>query len=251
MAEHLGGTTAIVTGGGSGIGAATARRLALEGAAVVVLDIDRTGGSTTVESIRAAGGRAGFVHGDVSRRDDVERAVAAVADDHGGVDILVNNAYWAPLNAPVHDTDDDDWERTLAVTLRGVFLCTRAVLPVMAAQRAGVIVNLASTAALQSRPAFAAYSAAKGGVVALTRSVARDYGGDGVRCNAVAPGLIETPATAGLLADPDLRARYERETPVGRIGSPDDVAAAIVFLTSSEAAFITGQVLVVDGGRNV
>jgi len=243
------GKIAIVTGAGSGIGRATARLLAREGAAVVIADLNPDGGEETARQIREDGGSALFARTDVSRPEDVQQMVATTLDRFERLDILHNNAYWAPLYRPLVDTAEEEWDRTLDVTLKGVFLGCKYAIPPMIERGGGVIVNTASTAALAASPQFAAYMAAKGGVVALTRSVAMDYGASGIRCNAVCPGLIETPATAPVLADPERRQWLTSKLLVGRIGRPEDIAQAVVYLASDESSFMTGQTLVVDGGR--
>jgi len=251
VAGRMQGKVAIITGAASGIGRATAVLLAREGAAVVVADIDEAAGVQTVELAAEAGGAAMFVRTDVSRSDDVNRLVATALDRHGRLDTLVNNAFWAVLDRPVTETTDEDWTRTIDVTLRGAFNGCRAAIPALVASGGGSIVNLSSVAGTKSSPRFAAYSAAKGGVGALTRSVAFDYGSQGIRVNAVAPGTIETPAIASILSDPARREYLASKILLGRIGKPDDIARAILFLASDESSFMTGQIMVVDGGRSI
>lgn len=245
------GKNVIVTGASSGIGRETAVLFGSEGAAVVVADIDEAGGKRTVELIRDAGGSASFVETDVADPDSVAALVDTTVGRLGSLDILHNNAYWAPLNRPIADTSQDEWERAIGVTLGGVFLGCKFAIPVMIRQGHGVIVNTGSTAGVVASPKFGAYMAAKGGVLALTRSVAFDYGADGIRCNAVCPGLTETPATAPVLADDDRREWLLQRIVVGRIGHPSDIAAAVLFLASDESSFMTGQLLVIDGGRTI
>jgi NAD(P)-dependent dehydrogenase (short-subunit alcohol dehydrogenase family) len=188
---------------------------------------------------------------DVTVANDVAALMTAATARFGRLDVLHNNAYWAPQNRPVVDTDEDEWDRALATSLKSVYLGCKYAIPAMLEGGGGTIVNTASTAGLIALPRFAAYTAAKGGVVALTRSVALDYGPQGIRCNAVCPGLVETPATAGLLADEDRREVFARKQLLGRFGQPTDIAAAVLFLASDESAYMTGQTLVVDGGRLV
>ena len=245
------GKVAIVTGAASGIGRATARLLAREGARVVVADIDAPGGEATVQAIQAAGGEADFVAVDVSSAGQVAALVSRAVERFGRLDVLHNNAYWAPLNTTVVTTTEEQWQRTIDVTLKSVFLGCKYAIPAMVAGGGGSIVNTASTAALVASPQFAAYAAAKGGVVALTRSVAFDFGAQHIRCNAVCPGLTETPATAPVLADAQRRAWLTDKIVVGRIGQPDDIAAAVLYLASDESGYVTGQTLVVDGGRQI
>lgn len=243
------GKVAIVTGGASGIGRATAQMLAREGARVVVADLAEDGGQETVARIRTAGGEAEFVRTDVAYADQVQALVNRAVERFGGLHVLHNNAYWAPLNTPVVDTTEEQWQRTLDVTLKGIYLGCKYGIPAMVASGGGSIVNMGSTSALVGSPQFAAYAAAKGGVVSLTRSVAFDYGSQGIRCNVICPGLIETPATAPVLANPQRKEWLTQKILVGRVGQPDDIAAAVVYLASDESSFMTGQTLVIDGGR--
>lgn len=245
------GKNVIVTGASSGIGRETAVLFGSEGAAVVVADIDEGGGKRTVELIQDAGGSASFVVTDVANPDSVAALVDTTVSRLGSLDILHNNAYWAPLNRPIADTSQEEWDRAIGVTLGGVFLGCKFAIPVMIRQGHGVIVNTGSTAGVVASPKFGAYMAAKGGVLALTRSVAFDYGADGIRCNAVCPGLTETPATAPVLADDDRREWLLQRIVVGRVGQPSDIAAAVLFLASDESSFMTGQLLMIDGGRTI
>ena len=239
----------IVTGAGSGIGRATALAFAHEGADVVVADINPESSAQTVESIETAGGSATTSAVDVSDEGSVREMVRQAVSRYGRLDVLHNNAYWAPLNRSVTETSLSEWERTIAVTLTGVFLGCKHAIPAMIEGGGGAIVNTASVAGLAASPRFGAYVAAKGGVVALTRSVAFDYGSSGIRCNAVAPGLIETPATEAVFADPERREWLTSKILVGRAGQPTDIANAVLYLASDESAFMTGQTIVVDGGR--
>ncbi len=239
----------IVTGAASGIGRETACQFASEGATVIVADIDESGAGATVSAIADAGGTARAAVVDVADETAVDRMVQEAVDSFGRLDVLHNNAYWAPLYRAVTETSMAEWSRTIAVTLTGVFLGCKSAIPHMVAGGGGAIVNTASTAALVASPRFAAYMAAKGGVVALTRSVAFDYGSQGIRCNAVCPGLVETAATEPVFRD---QARLEWLTSkivLGRAGQPSDIASAVLYLASEESSFVTGQSLVVDGGR--
>lgn len=247
--SRFAGRVAIVTGSGSGIGRETALAFAREGACVVVADIDTASAKQTVEEIGADGGQATACTVDVSADESVAEMVQLAVRTYDQLDVLHNNAYWAPLNRSVTETSLPEWDRTIAVTLTGVFLGCKHAIPAMIEGGGGVIVNTASVAALAASPRFGAYIAAKGGVVALTRSVAFDYGPRGIRCNAVAPGLIETPATEAVLADPERRGWLTSKILVGRAGQPSDIANAVLYLASDESAFMTGQTLVVDGGR--
>lgn len=244
---------AIVTGAGSGIGRASARLFAREGANVVVADVDETAGRETVDLI---GGDAVFVRVDVSRWDDTERMVRIAVERFGRLDILFSNAgIDLPQAASAVDTSEEDWDRTIDINLKGVFLGARHALPVMMQQRSGVIINTASQAGLVASPEEAAYVASKGGVVALTRQLAIDYAAYNVRVNCVCPGALEKPTVdrdAYLQDIPDGLAhrneRIARNVPLGRLCTAEDIAYAALYLASDEAAYVTGIALPVDGG---
>ena len=239
--------TVIVTGGGSGIGQAMAMRFAAEGAAVVIAD--RNGGAAmeVARKITAAGGKAMATQTDVSLSSDVQEMVARAMKSFGVIDVLVNNAA-APGGDNVVSMDEATWDRDLAVCLKSVFLCCRYVLPAMIDRKRGVILNIASVNAL-GYFGNEAYSAAKAGVINLTESLAARYGRFGIRANAIAPGSIRTPIWQHRIdQDPDVLKRLEKWYPLGRIGEPEDVANAALFLASDAAAWISGVVLRVDGG---
>jgi 3-oxoacyl-[acyl-carrier protein] reductase len=245
------GRVAIVTGAARGIGAATARRLAADGLAVAVVDLDEASTSSTVEAVVAAGGRAIGVGADVSSREAVEAAVARVADELGPPTVLVNNAGVTRDNLLFKMTDDD-WDTVMAVHLRGAFLCSRAVQKHMVDAKWGRIVSLSSTSA-QGNRGQVNYATAKAGLQGLTKTLAIELGPFGVTANAVAPGFIVTEMTAataerlGVDFEAFQKARAD-ETPVRRVGTPDDIAHTISFLVSEGAGFLTGQVLYVAGG---
>jgi meso-butanediol dehydrogenase / (S,S)-butanediol dehydrogenase / diacetyl reductase len=242
MTMRLTDKTAIVTGGGSGIGQAIATRFAAEGATVVVADVV----AERAESVAAALEGALAVHADITSADDVERLVREV-EAPGSVDILVNNAGFGDADG-VLETDEEAWDFEVDVNLKGVFLCSKAVLPGMIEREGGVIVNIAS---VNGMAFFAneAYSAAKAGMINLTRSMAVRYGHHGIRVNAIAPGTIRTPLWQERVdKEPAIFERLVRWYPLGRVGEPDDVARAAVFLASDDANWITGEVLRVDGG---
>ena len=230
--------TAFVTGAASGIGAATARRLALGGHLVAVADIDEERAEQVAVEV---GGVA--VLADVTDAASVRVAVKEAEAALGPIAVLVNNAGYDRA-ARFVDTDEDDWDRSLAVNLRGALACTHAILPGMYDRRRGVIVSVASEAGRGGLPGGAVYSAAKAGVIGFTKAIARESARYGVRCNAVAPGPIDTP----LLARTPLRQLMIDATVMGRAGTPEEVAAAIAFLASDDASFITGQTIAVSGG---
>jgi len=241
---ELDGRVAIITGGGSGIGAATARRFAAEGATIAVLDRDANGASTIAAEVD---GHAYAL--DVRDGDEVSEVVDRVAQTLGRVDILVNNAGTGDLR-PLHTVDDKLWHRLIDVNLTGTFNGMRAAVPLMLEAGAGAIVNNASVSALMPTRNEAAYSAAKAGVIALTKSGALEYGPT-IRVNGVAPGHVQTPLTAAWEHFPDVFEPVARAIPLGRIGRADEIAEVVLFLASARASYITGQTLVVDGGGSL
>lgn len=247
---------ALVTGGGSGIGRAIAERFASEGAAVAVVDVDRTAGGATISAITAAGGRGLALAADVTRAAEVQMAVAACVGAFGGLDILINSAGILGTPGRVIDCSEEDWDRLFAVNVKGSFLCAKYAVPEMQRRGGGAIVNLASTAGLVGSSVLGAYSASKGAVVLMTRSMALNHAADAIRVNCICPGAVETPMLAAMIASeptPERRARLRQESlarhPLGRFGHPEDVARAALFLVSDDASFITGIALAVDGGR--
>jgi len=247
--RRLENQVAIVTGAANGIGAATARRLAGEGAAVVVADMDTAGGSQTVETIRTAGGQATFVAVDVTSRAGVEAMLAAALAAYGQVDVLANIAGVA-FDEPFLDITDEKWNRTLAINLTGVFFCSQVVARHMAEKGiAGRIVNMASTNGLVGEADLAHYNASKFGVVGLTMTMAIELAPLNIRVNSVCPGLIKTRLTQPALADPRWVEGYLKKIPLNRFGEPEEVAAAVAYLASQDSGFITGHQLVIDGGQ--
>ena len=246
---RLAGKVMLVTGGGSGIGQATALRAAREGARVVVTDIVEAGGSETEKALRAGGGDGLFVHADVTRSADWERALGLAEERYGRLDILFNNA-GSNMIKPVTDVTEAEWDGLLALNLKGIFLGVKHALPLMLRGGGGSIVNMASSLGLIGIPAMAPYCASKGGVIALTRQLALDYAGRGIRVNCVCPGPTLTPRLrryleSGAAAAADLMANV----PMGRFAEPDEIAATVLFLASDEASYVTGAALVVDGGQ--
>ncbi len=238
--------TALVTGAGRGIGAAIAGALATQGARVALADVDSAAAQATAEALVAAGHEAMAIRLDVTDRCAVWAAVAAVRERWGAIDILVNNAGICPLR-PFEEIDEAEWDRVLAVNLKGAFLCAQAVAPGMRERRYGRIVNLASVAGKMGGLMVGAhYAASKGGLIALTLSLARTYAPYGITVNAVAPGTASTEMTHGWSAE--TLDGLRRSIPLGRLAQPDDVAAAVVFLAGEAAGYITGEVLDVNGG---
>ena len=241
----------VITGGGSGIGQATALCFAAEGAKVVVADINPNAASETSRLIEKNGAAALAVTVDVTQAASVQKMLHKAVEIFGRIDVLVNNAGFG-LAATVEETDEADWDRLMAVNLKGVFLGCKYVVPIMRRQGGGVIVNTASVLALVGVQDRAAYCATKGGVAALTRAVALDHVRDGIRVNCVAPGSVETPYWTDIFAKSNdvaaLRKNLEQRHPMERLARPEEIAKAILFLASDESSFCTGSTLVVDGG---
>ena len=243
---------AIVTGGGSGIGRATATRFASEGAQVVVTDVDVDGGEETVSQIDADGGEATFLEANVTDEDDVKATVETAVDTYGGLDFAFNNAGIEGANEPSSQQPRSNWDQVIDVNLTGVFLGIREQLPAMLEDGGGAIVNTASVAGLLGFPNLSPYVASKHGVVGLTKTAAVEFSADGVRVNAVCPGVIETPMVARTREeDPEMMEQTAAATPIGRLGEPEEIASAVVWLCSDDASFVTGESLVVDGGYSI
>lgn len=238
---------AIVTGASAGIGAAIAMAYAREGASVLLADLADNEAEALVKQIRSAGGQAHFVHTDVSKAADIAAMLAACIRHFGSVDILVNNAGIVRFGA-LHETSELDWDSVLDVNLKSVFLGSKAVLPHMLKQGSGKIVNITSIAGMVGFEQIGPYCASKGGQIALTREMALEYAPLGINVNCIAPGVVRTAMTAGMLGTPESELVYEKATPYCRLGIPDDIAWAAVYLASPESDFVNGEVLVVDGG---
>ncbi|HVR51013.1 MAG TPA: 2-hydroxycyclohexanecarboxyl-CoA dehydrogenase [Pseudorhodoferax sp.] len=249
--QGLEGKVVVVTGGGGGIGGASCRRFAREGAKVAVFDLNREAAEAVAAQIREAGGQAQAVRCDITDRASVDQAVAATVQALGPIDVLVNNAGWDVFR-PFTKTEPAQWDRLIAVNLTGALHMHHAVLPGMVARKAGRIVNIASDAARVGSSGEAVYAACKGGLVAFSKTIAREHARHGITVNVVCPGPTDTALFADYkegAGNPDkLMEAFTRAIPLGRIGQPEDLPGAIAFFASDDAAYITGQVLSVSGG---
>jgi NAD(P)-dependent dehydrogenase (short-subunit alcohol dehydrogenase family) len=249
VSPSLDGKVALVTGGSSGIGRATALAFAACGAAVVVADVGDGGGTVVAEELHAAGHKARFVHADVSNPEEVARLVATTISEFGALDIAFNNAGIEGTTQPLHECTIDDWTRTIEVDLTGVFLCMREQLRVMLEHGGGSIINNSSVAGLVGFEGAAPYVSAKHGIIGLTRTAALEYATKGIRVNAVCPGVIDTPMVRRAAhGDAEMRKRFVQMEPVQRLGTPAEVANLVVWLASDASTFVTGQAIAVDGG---
>jgi NAD(P)-dependent dehydrogenase (short-subunit alcohol dehydrogenase family) len=246
------GKVAFVTGAANGIGRAAALAFAHEGASVVAADVSEQGNQDTARMIEEAGGRALAVRCDVSRDGDVKAALDRVVETFGRLDFAFNNAgVEQPITATA-DLAEEEWDRIVGINLRGVFLCMRHEIPLMLKQGGGVIVNTSSGAGVKGFAGQGAYCAAKHGVVGLTRAAALDYAKANIRVNAVCPGIIETPMMDRFSGGtPEGRERVIAQEPVGRMGKPEEIASAVLWLCSDAAAFMVGHAMVMDGGQTV
>ena len=238
---------AIITGAGSGIGRGIALAFVKEGAKVVVADWSEEGGKEAVEQVRKINGEAVFVKTDVSKTVDIDKMVKTCLDKFGRVDILVNNAgIYRVYN--LHEMSEEDWDKTINVNLKSVFLGSKRVIPEMLKQGQGKIINTASIAGLVGFAQSGAYCASKGGIIALTKEMALDYAPKKINVNCICPGIIKTAMTKDMITDPATKQFLESSTPYPRLGEPADIAMAAVYLASNESDFVNGHVLVVDGG---
>ena len=242
------GKLVLITGAGSGIGRATAMLMAKKGAKVALMG--RRAGliHQAVSTISRKGGSACGFSGDTTREESVQEVVGGVLRTWGRIDVLVNNAGLPAEGRPVHATTDQEWHEIIDANLTGSFRMVRAVLPLFMKKKAGIIVNVSSIAGLVGMPRMGAYSVAKSGLLALTRSVAAEYARHGIRCNCICPGTVRTPMTEDYLADPERHLMAEQASLLGRIARPSEIAHGILFLASGESAFLTGSVLIADGG---
>ena len=248
--SRLDGKVALITGAGNGMGRVASVLFAQEGARIVVADWSDSGGAETVAAVEAAGGEATFVKVDVAKAEQVERMVATAMDRFGALHVLYNNAGIFPADdGGVTETPEPTWDRVMEVNLKGVWLGCKYGVPAMLASGGGSIVNVASFVALMgAATAQIAYTASKGGVLAMTREIAVEYGRRGIRANSLCPGPIATPMLEELMSDPERKQRRLVHIPMGRLGHAEELAKAALFLASDESSFMTGAQLVVDGG---
>ena len=249
MELNMKGKTALVTGAGAGIGRSIARAFGEEGAVVIVSDISEKGGNETVSLIMESGGESVFRYCDVSRKEDVQALIDWIVQDFGRLDYACNNAgIHNPDREYLLETDDDMWDRIIAINLKGVFLCMKYEIEAMLKQRSGAIVNMSSLSGFLGESGSYAYSAAKHGVLGLTKTAAFDFAKTGIRINAVCPAAVDTPGLAE--APQELRKKFVESIPAGRLGKPEEIAAAVLWLCSDQASFVTGTGLVIDGAAS-
>jgi NAD(P)-dependent dehydrogenase (short-subunit alcohol dehydrogenase family) len=249
MAGRVEGKVALVTGGASGIGRATALTFAREGAKLVIADMNEDGGHQTVHMITENGGEATFVQVDVTSASAVEALISKTVETYGRLDCAHNNAgISSGVRALTAEYPEERWQQVIAVNLTGVWLCMKYEIPQMLSQGGGTIVNMASIAGLIGGAGGAAYAASKHGVIGLTKTAALEYATQGMRVNCVCPGYIQTPMTARGLSDPERQAQIVARHPLGRVGTPGEIAEAVVWLCSDAASFVTGHTMTVDGG---
>lgn len=250
MISQLSGKVALVTGAGSGIGRATALAFARQGAKVVIADVAADAGEETAALARAENTDALFVRTDVSQRADVEALVQAAVDQYGRLDYAHNNAGIPGPQALLADYGEETWDQVIATNLKGIWLCMKYEIQQMLRQGGGAIVNTSSVAGLRGSQGVSAYVASKHGIIGLTRAAALEYARDGIRINAIAPGTIQTPMLDRFTGGDELTLeQFAKSEPVGRLGSPDEVAQAVLWLCSDSASFVTGATIAVDGGR--
>jgi len=236
--------TAIITGGGSGIGLSTAHAFCKEGAKVILFGRQK---EKLQKAAKEIGSSVISIQGDMTKSADLDRLINEVLNNFKGIDILVNNAGIFD-GGPLHEISDSQWDTMMDINIRSVFQLTKRVLPTMMDQKNGSIIHISSILGLIAVPQVAAYNVSKGALNQFSRSVAVEYGSYGIRSNAICPGLIETDMTADLMKDDSLMQEWSKEYPIGRFGKPDDIASACLYLASDESSFVTGTVLPVDGG---
>lgn len=251
---NISGLSTAVTGAATGVGRGIAEHFARSGARVALCDVDEAGGEAVASALREEGLEAFFVRADVASEDEARGLISVATERHGALDVLVNNAA-IQIESTIAELAPDDWDRLMSVNFRGVYLCSKFAIEAMRVSGGGSIVNIASVNGFWVEPGLGAYCAAKGGVIALTRSTAADFGREGIRCNCICPGYVDTGMAGRYLdSEPDPgRARREVATlhAVGRVGQPADIALCAQYLASDAAGFITGAAMVVDGGLSL
>ncbi|MDE3249089.1 MAG: glucose 1-dehydrogenase [Bacteroidota bacterium] len=249
METGIKGKTAVVTGAGSGIGRATALAFAAAGAKVVVAEKDEASGKTTMQMIQAQGGEAMFIMTDVAKAGDVELMLAMAEQRFGTVDFAFNNAGVEGISSPTHECSASNWDQTMAVDLRGTWICMKSEIATMLRHTGGVVVNCSSIAGLVGFEGMPAYVAAKHGVAGLTKTAALEYAQKNIRVNAVCPGVIHTAMVDRVAGnDPAALASFAAMAPMGRMGKPEEIASVVLWLCSDQAGYVTGAVIPVDGG---
>ncbi len=238
---------AIITGAGSGIGRAIALAFASQGAKTIIADLSEQGGKETIEQISKKEGETTFIKTDVSKSADVDNMIKTCLDKFGRIDILVNNAGIVKFSK-LHETSEQDWDAVLNVNLKSIFLTSKKIIPEMLKQGKGKIINIASIAGLVGFEELGPYCASKGGIIALSREMALEYAPKKINVNCIAPGVIKTAMTKDMLSDPETKKGLEAATLYPRLGEPEDIAQAAVYLASEESNFVNGEVLVIDGG---
>lgn len=254
--DRLKNKIAVITGGGGGIGRTAVDIFSREGATVIILELNREWGEKARDEVNAAGGKARFYQADISDFKQVQAAFEQIENEFGGIDILYNNAsvFWGKKDAPLDVLDMDVFERIVKINLFGLVYCSKCAIPLMKKRGGGSIINTASSAGVIGIPKCDSYTAAKGGTVSLTRSMAVEFGPDNIRTNCIAPAAIRTPMVAeSNLNDPDFDEHFflTQGTPLRRWGKPEEIASTALFLASEEAAYLNGAILVADGGITI
>jgi NAD(P)-dependent dehydrogenase (short-subunit alcohol dehydrogenase family) len=242
---------ALITGGASGIGRAIVEKFAQEGASVVIADMNSEGAQAFAQELQEAGSAAIAVTINVADSHSVQAMIAATIDTYGQIDILVNNAGTGEPPCPIHEKDERDWARVMAVNATGPFLCCKYAIPHMLQRQRGVIINMASVGGVIGFPGNAAYAASKGALIQLTRAAALEYARQGIRVNAIAPGWVQTPMVESFTQMGIPMERLVRSLPIGRLGTPDEIASLALFLASDDSSFLLGSTVIVDGGLTI
>jgi NAD(P)-dependent dehydrogenase (short-subunit alcohol dehydrogenase family) len=251
MSKRFQNRTALVTGAGSGIGRSSALAFAQEGANVIVSDIDVQGGEETVQMIQESNGVAHFFQCDVSQSAQVEALIKVTIETFGRLDFAVNNAGVSMRPASTVEIDEAEWDRVISINLKSVWLCMKHEIPQMQKTGGGVVINMSSLAGIRGKAGTLAYSASKHGVIGMTKTAALEFAKEGIRINAICPGLTESGMTAGLDQRPELAEQLIALIPMGRMGLSENIADGVVWLCDDKASFITGHVLVIDGGQTI